>query len=1356
MSAEKEQSPITVFSYSVRSTHVVTGLPYPHEQHVLSQYRSLFHQTEERDHPVASAEYTPGTKYGDLNTTYDITCQYLRNLHTMESRGTHTDSDDDSMFSVDPEIPPLDPVAPSCPGSPVPQAEAVPAEEGAVPLRASSPSAPVTGADDEAVGDAASDAPDPELPPVPAWHPWSSQEAWRRGWDRLGEFNTVVGEKSERERVAALTAEWTAVPNLSVSGLTAGEGVERMWAGRSPVGTSTRPMAEGFRRTTLDGTGHIHNLRIISVVGVREVKCDCTDGRHTIYEHEHSFAFRGRDDYEVRRGETSHDIGFHVSTDGRRAVRQGINVGVKKRRVAPSDLVDTYGDWMPLHGDADDIRTGLDDNDGQEDPSASGEKRKRYESSDDPFNLWRPLLQRFLDELARREGLGDDHQQECGEFFQCKECLLARHALSPLHKPQEWKGNYWVTTTLNSLGLVYQLGHGGHPCPHPAPTKREMVVMDMDYIHTVEYQFCACDKSDRAPNLEQLLRNGWYPATTVDPATCATFASLELFRLLSVVGNINVHDFVGTLERLTNASQTGAVPDRYKAFGRMSRQYAFLKRMLRAARAHDPDGVWATENGECAVLCWTCPHDGKNLPEGWRNVSPEFQFLYMLLLAMDANFRLKNRIRANEHDDPPLGSGWGHLVEEAPYKEHLKGYVAEKDVSTCIAFAALMQKDTRLTTGLRCSGVGGVVCARHELVRPQGMGDLQKGERYSNMDYIMLSAVLGITALYLAISYDIACQWKINLPGRIAQMPEHMRLNLAAITLLFGLPVWHAAAHEKSCQVQNSLTYVDGVGRTDGEGIERTWSHLNPLAWATKEMRMGARHDALEDKIDHLNFEKNIGQETTLPRKLILAIDERDRQVAAFTEVDRTLKKEIRKKWQKEIDAWKADNTKPNPYEMADGTGGGPSEAEIRLSLTKDEAQEAATGGGKLHGSSVTAFLTAGLQLEETQRRIRLEVKGRTVLAAEQSQRLTEMRRAFFRKLGRFRKLQEVYMTKAVEELEAEEDARDSELPPPQAEDIKLYLPSGLRTAADREAGCKKGLPEMEAKLREGQCSDALRQLRTRLHAKRHLLDHREDGNVAGQRAATRSYTLIGRIGERVDAAAAKYRRSRLALIALRGREAATTFRELKAADVQLDEEREIDARARRRLGEIGSSRHRRKGPALSSKEKHFSWIWTEGGGPGEDEVQLHSSVRVEWSKAKARKERWEEEVALLREEMKRVLRFLRWRAQWWETRRASRRAGVSPELRGGLEAYAARQAAGAREIARRFKTSWDTSAATAVRMAVRDDAALAEGMAAFAEASEGLAGPSGDSLGAVGNGGGDAAAAVNEVTGDETVVEDV
>ncbi|KAJ7016405.1 hypothetical protein C8F04DRAFT_1345269 [Mycena alexandri] len=77
---------------------------------------------------------------------------------------------------------------------------------------------------------------------------------------------------------------------------------------------------------------------------------------------------------------------------------------------------------------------------------------------------------------------------------------------------------------------------------------------------------------------------------------------------------------------------------------------------------------------------------------------------------------------------------------------------------------------------------------------------------------------------------------------------------------------------------------------------------------------------------------------------------------------------------------------------------------------------------------------------------------------------------------------------------------------------------------------------------------------------------------------------------------------------------------------------------------------------------------------------QLHESVRVEWSKAKARKERWEEEVDLLHEEMKRVLHFLQWCALWWETRQGTRKMVVSQQLAAGLQAYTARQASDSSE----------------------------------------------------------------------------
>ncbi len=53
--------------------------------------------------------------------------------------------------------------------------------------------------------------------------------------------------------------------------------------------------------------------------------------------------------------------------------------------------------------------------------------------------------------------------------------------------------------------------------------------------------------------------------------------------------------------------------------------------------------------------------------------------------------------------------------------------------------------------------------------------------------------------------------------------------------------------------------YQDGVGKSDGEGVERMWSAFNPMAWQTKEMHPEVRHDTIEDRVDCYNFCKNIG-----------------------------------------------------------------------------------------------------------------------------------------------------------------------------------------------------------------------------------------------------------------------------------------------------------------------------------------------------------------------------------------------------------------------------------------------------------------------------------------------------------------
>lgn len=136
--------------------------------------------------------------------------------------------------------------------------------------------------------------------------------------------------------------------------------------------------------------------------------------------------------------------------------------------------------------------------------------------------------------------------------------------------------------------------------------------------------------------------------------------------------------------------------------------------------------------------------------------------------------------------------------------------------------------------------------------------------RYANMDYIFFSAIMGVVLLHIMISYDIVCQWKVHLAARSLLLPEHLRQTSSDLPdlkdrLSFGIPIWHAGAHEDKCQVSNSLRYQPGAGHTDGEGVERGWSRVNPHASSTKEMGAGARQDALDDIFAHNNFERNIG-----------------------------------------------------------------------------------------------------------------------------------------------------------------------------------------------------------------------------------------------------------------------------------------------------------------------------------------------------------------------------------------------------------------------------------------------------------------------------------------------------------------
>jgi hypothetical protein len=62
---------------------------------------------------------------------------------------------------------------------------------------------------------------------------------------------------------------------------------------------------------------------------------------------------------------------------------------------------------------------------------------------------------------------------------------------------------------------------------------------------------------------------------------------------------------------------------------------------------------------------------------------------------------------------------------------------------------------------------------------------------------------------------------------------------------------FHGHAHNRACQLEWHLLYMEGTGHADGEGCEQVFSSSNDLTRGTRHMTRFHRHQAIEE---HFNF----------------------------------------------------------------------------------------------------------------------------------------------------------------------------------------------------------------------------------------------------------------------------------------------------------------------------------------------------------------------------------------------------------------------------------------------------------------------------------------------------------------------
>lgn len=105
---------------------------------------------------------------------------------------------------------------------------------------------------------------------------------------------------------------------------------------------------------------------------------------------------------------------------------------------------------------------------------------------------------------------------------------------------------------MKALGLRIQLGHPfGHRCHNPDPAFADsFTLLDVDGIHDLAVDFCGC--SHIQTHAVQLLRLRWWPATTINPKTAATFWLLEWFHVLGNQSKVSAYEYFTSLTHRTD------------------------------------------------------------------------------------------------------------------------------------------------------------------------------------------------------------------------------------------------------------------------------------------------------------------------------------------------------------------------------------------------------------------------------------------------------------------------------------------------------------------------------------------------------------------------------------------------------------------------------------------------------------------------------------------------------------------------------------------------------------------------------------------------------------------------------------
>ncbi|KAF8437114.1 hypothetical protein L210DRAFT_3505436 [Boletus edulis BED1] len=480
-------------------------------------------------------------------------------------------------------------------------------------------------------------------------------------------------------------------------------------------------------------------------------------------------------------------------------------------------------------------------------------------------------------------------------------------------------------------------------------------------------------------------------------------------------------------------------------------------------------------------------------------------------------------------------------------------------------------------------------------------------------------------------------------------------LNFLQTSDQAGIGIWHVHGHQTECFARHGPLFIQGAGWVDGEIIKTLWSMLNIVSPSARGMSSPHRQELLDFQMNDSNFMKMIRMSQSLVRKYRKAVRASASASAAFNDLDGTVNDEQRQKWvTQELHAQKNRISNPSAMDIFDmQLQKAPTMQVVELDLLRSVA-----GGDSFDKSRGrnTTWLSRGLKLEEGQ--IAFARERRKMGGGQCNEQLALARRAdqLCGDISAFLTEARAYFGngdtdiclsddggegEAVEESADEEEVAEEGIDRERPDQVILPLPSNL--GLQRCQGLKMNhLVELELKLRIGQANDALHEIGLPWRIKTGYFKHK-----FGMPTIMIALQNLGADNETLQ-----------------------KYKVLEDADLKM------------KATASGGNKD-----ARSSRNDHLSWFWSLDVLRDTDRNDWMSEFyRVHWLRSKAVKDRWQEEVELLRAEFEWATNFFQRTAEDWEHRSVR----CQNKRLEGQACYAARQSAIYGRLRDQCKVAWE------------------------------------------------------------------